>query len=56
MAQTNREEENRRCRELYEKWSLIKRIVELYVEGVSWRGCKVITPTEPERIPQHIAR
>jgi len=44
MAKTNREEENRRCRELYEKWSLIKRIVELYVEGVSWRGCKVMTP------------
>ncbi len=51
MAKTNREEESRRCRELYGKWSLIKRIVELYVEGVSWRGCKVITPTEPGRIP-----
>ena len=51
MAKTNREEESRRCRELYEKWSLLKRIVELYVEGVSWRGCKVITPNEPGRIP-----
>jgi len=51
MARTKREEESRRCRELYEKWSLIKRIVELYVEGVSWKGFKVIAPTEPGRIP-----
>lgn len=51
MAKTHREEESRRCRELYGKWNLLKRIVELYVEGVSWKGCKIITPTEPERIP-----
>ena len=51
MAKTKREEESQRCRELYEKWRLIKRIVELYVEGVSWKGFKVIAPTEPGRIP-----
>lgn len=51
MVKINREEEKRRCRQLYDKWDFIKRIVELYVEGVSWRGCKVIAPTEPGRIP-----
>lgn len=51
MAKTSREEESRRCREFYEKWPFIQRIVELYVEGVSWGGCKVIAPTEPGRIP-----
>ena len=51
MARTKREEESRRCRRFYEKWPFIQRIVELYVEGVSWRGCKVIAPTEAGRIP-----
>lgn len=50
MTEINRDEERRRCREFYEKWDFIKRIVELYVEGVSWKGCKVIAPNEPEKI------
>jgi hypothetical protein len=51
MTKTDRDEERQRCREFYEKWDFIKRIVELYVEGVSWKGCKVIAPNEPEKIP-----
>lgn len=47
----NRDEERQRCREFYEKWDFIKRIVELYAEGVSWKGCKVIAPDEPDTIP-----
>jgi len=56
MAKTKREEESRRCRELYEKWDLIKRIVEFYVEGVSWKGFRLISPTEPGRIPPEYSK
>ena len=51
MAEINRNNERERCRQFYEKWEFIKRIVDLYAEGVSWKGCKVITPAEPDKIP-----
>lgn len=51
MSEANREEERRRCREFYEKWDFIQRIVELYAEGVSWKGCRLIALPEPESIP-----
>ena len=47
----NRDNERKRCREFYQKWDFIRRIVDLYAEGVSWKGCKVITPAEPDKIP-----
>jgi len=50
MTEINRDEERQRCRQFYEKWDFIKRIVELYVEGISWKGCKVVTPNEPGKI------
>lgn len=51
MAKVNRDKERQRCREFYEKWDFVKRIVSLYAEGVSWKGCKVTAPIEPDRIP-----
>lgn len=51
MGEISRDEELKRCREFYEKWDFVKRIVELYAEGVSWKGCTVITPAEPDKIP-----
>jgi len=35
----NLDEERRYCKQVYEKWDFVKRIVELYGEGVSWKGC-----------------
>lgn len=51
MTKINRDEERQRYRQFYEKWDFIKRIVELYAEGISWKGCQVVTPNEPEKIP-----
>ena len=51
MAEINLDDERKHCREFYEKWGFIKRIVELYAEGVSWKGCKVVAPAEPDKIP-----
>jgi hypothetical protein len=44
-------EERQRCRRCYERWDFIKKIVVLYEEGVSWEGCTVITPADPDKIP-----
>lgn len=33
------DEERKHCERVYEKWYFVKRIVELYAEGVSWKGC-----------------
>jgi hypothetical protein len=37
----NIDEEREFCDQVYKKWDFIKRIVELYAEGVSWKGCNV---------------
>lgn len=37
----NIEEERKFCEQVYKKWDFVKRIVELYAEGVSWKGCNV---------------
>ena len=39
MSKKSLHEEREFCGGVYEKWDFIKRIVELYVEGVSWQGC-----------------
>ena len=39
MAKMSLEDEQKHCREVYEKWDFIERIVDLYAEGVSWKGC-----------------
>ncbi len=39
MSKKSLHEEREFCRGVYEKWDFIKRIVELYAEGVSWQGC-----------------
>jgi len=51
MTRINLDEERRRCRQFYEKWRFIRRIVELCAEGISWKGCKLVTPKEAEKIP-----
>lgn len=51
MAEINFENERKRFKESYKKWKFIRRIVDLYAEGVSWKGCKVIAPAEPDKIP-----
>ena len=51
MPEMNLSEARKQCREFYEKWGFIERIVEFYAEGVSWRGCKVVVPDEPTKIP-----
>ena len=33
------DDERKHCEQVYEKWCFVKRIVELYAEGVSWKGC-----------------
>jgi hypothetical protein len=33
------EEERTFCEQVYNQWDFVKKIVELYAEGVSWRGC-----------------
>ena len=54
MTEINFEDERKRFKKCYEKWKFIRRIVYLYAEGVSWKGCKVISPDEPDKIPsQH---
>jgi len=35
----NLDEERKHCERVYEKWDFVKRIVELYAEGASWKGC-----------------
>jgi hypothetical protein len=50
MAKINRDKERQRCRQFYKRWEFIRRIVELYVEGLSWEGCNVMTPSEPDKI------
>ena len=42
MAKMNLGDERRHCEQAYEKWYFVKRIVELYAEGVSWKGCDKI--------------
>ena len=37
----NIDEEQKHCKQAYEKWDFVKRIVELYAEGVSWKGCNL---------------
>lgn len=39
MSKKSLHEEREFCRGVYEKWDFIRRIVELYAEGVSWQGC-----------------
>jgi hypothetical protein len=39
MSKKSLDEEREFCRGVYEKWDFIRRIVELYAEGVSWQGC-----------------
>lgn len=39
MSEKSLDEEREFCRQVYEKWDFVKRIVELYAEGVSWKGC-----------------
>lgn len=56
MAKTDHMKEQQQCREFYEKWDFVRRIVALYAEGVSWRGCKVIAPSEPDKIPSQYSR
>jgi len=42
MAKMNLNNERKHCKRVYEKWDFVKRIVELYAEGVSWKGCDLI--------------
>ena len=51
MAEINFDDERKRFKKCYERWNFVRRIVDLYAEGVSWKGCKVIAPTEPNKIP-----
>jgi hypothetical protein len=39
MINKSLEEEKAFCEQVYNKWDFVKKIVELYAEGVSWRGC-----------------
>jgi hypothetical protein len=39
MVNKSLEEERAFCEQVYNKWDFVKKIVELYAEGVSWRGC-----------------
>jgi hypothetical protein len=38
MVNKSVEEERAFCEQVYNKWDFVKKIVELYAEGVSWRG------------------
>jgi len=51
MAEIAYAEERQRCRRCYERWDFVKKIVALYEEGVSWEGCRVIAPADPDKIP-----
>jgi hypothetical protein len=39
MVNKSLAEERAFCEQVYNKWDFVKKIVELYAEGVSWRGC-----------------
>jgi hypothetical protein len=39
MVNKSIEEERAFCEQVYNKWDFVKKIVELYAEGISWRGC-----------------
>jgi hypothetical protein len=39
MINKSLEEERAFCEQVYDKWDFVRKIVELYAEGVSWRGC-----------------
>jgi len=39
MINKSLEEERAFCQQVFNKWDFVKKIVELYAEGVSWRGC-----------------
>jgi len=51
MAEMTYAEKRQRCRKCYERWYFVKKIVALYEEGVSWGGCRVIAPADPDKIP-----
>lgn len=51
MAEMAYAEKRQRCRKCYERWYFVKKIVALYEEGVSWGGCRVIAPADPDKIP-----
>jgi len=54
MNDTDRDKERKLCREFYERWDFIKKIVELYTEGVAWKGCKLIAHSDTFTIsPQY---
>jgi len=42
------EEERRLSRELYSKYSFLKAIIGIYVEGVTWGGCQLIFKTKDQ--------
>ena len=42
MAEMNLDDERKHCKQVYEKWDFVKRIVDLYAEGVAWKGCDKI--------------
>lgn len=56
MAEIKFEDERKRFKESYEKWGFIRRIVDLYAEGVAWKDCKVIAPTESDKIPSQYSQ
>lgn len=37
----NIDAERKHCEQVYKKWGFVKQIVELYAEGVSWKGCNL---------------
>ena len=39
MVNKSLEKERAFCEQVYNKWDFVKKIIELYAEGVSWRGC-----------------
>jgi hypothetical protein len=39
MSKKSLDDEREFCRKVYENWEFVRKIVELYAEGVSWRGC-----------------
>ena len=56
MAEMAYTEERQRCRKCYERRPFIKKIVALYEEGVSWGGCKMIAPADPDKIPSEYSQ
>jgi len=39
MSKKSLDDERKFCRQVYENWPFVRSIVELYAEGVSWKGC-----------------